>query len=193
MKTIPYLIVLLTLGSLTLAGEKPAAGPAGDWHGAIALPWTKLEIAVDLKEDAKTAAWSGTIDIPAHMLHGFTLSDVRVEGKQVSFKMPDIPGDPGFSGTLSADGEKMAGDFRQNGQPFPFTLELGAAKEPAGETPSYGVPGLDWLVIGKVLCGPAVRRSSCAWCCMSFRTRPAPSAPPSIASIKERKVFRSRL
>ena len=38
--------------------------------------------------------------------------------------------------------EKLAGDFRQNGQTFPFALELGAAKERAGETPSHGVPGV---------------------------------------------------
>ncbi|MEO8950518.1 MAG: hypothetical protein ABI362_00735, partial [Chthoniobacterales bacterium] len=70
------------------------------------------------------------------------LSDVSVEGKQVSFKMPDIPGEPAFSGTLSADGEKIAGDFRQNGQTFSFALELGVGKELAGETPSHGVPGV---------------------------------------------------
>ena len=67
MKAIPYL-VLLTLGSLALAVDKPAAGFAGHWNGAITLPGTKLQIAVDLKADAMSSAWSGTIDIPAQML-----------------------------------------------------------------------------------------------------------------------------
>ena len=56
--------------------------------------------------------------------------------------MPDIPGEPAFSGTFSADGGKLTGDFRQNGQTFPFALQLGAAKERIGGTPSHGVPGV---------------------------------------------------
>ncbi len=143
MKT-PIHFLIMTLASLSIAAAptEESPPPAGHWEGAITLPGTKLEIAVDLKAPApKDKAWSGTIDIPAQMLRDFGLADVKVEGPQVGFKMPNIPGEPTFNGTLSADGKHLAGDFSQNGQTFPFALERGVAKRSAGETPSKGVPG----------------------------------------------------
>lgn len=59
----------------------------------------------------------------------------------MAFKMPDIPGDPAFDGKMTDDGNQVVGDFRQNGQTFPFALNRGEATKRSGETPSHGVPG----------------------------------------------------
>ncbi len=143
MKT-SILLVLLALAGVSFAADappSPTAPPAGHWEGSINLPATKLGIAVDLESTAKSDAWSGTIDIPAQMLRGFKLADVKVEGARVTFKMPNIPGEPAFDGTLSENGGRLAGNFRQGGQTFPFALERRASSARAGETPSQGVPG----------------------------------------------------
>ncbi|MEO7167743.1 MAG: alpha/beta hydrolase [Chthoniobacterales bacterium] len=139
MKTIIPLL-LLTLAAVSAQAATPNA--AGHWQGAITLPGTKLEVAVELKAPAQAGQpWSGTIDIPAQMLRGFALTEVTVEGSRVAFKMPNIPGEPAFDGKMTDDGNRVVGDFRQNGQAFPFALNRGEATRRSGETPSHGVPG----------------------------------------------------
>ena len=67
---------------------------------------------------------------------------MKVDGLQITFGMPGIPGDPGFAGRLAPDGKSLAGDFTQGGQKFPFKLERKAKPATvAGDTPSRGVPG----------------------------------------------------
>lgn len=129
---------LLSLLLLFVTAPLRAADIAGDWHGEIDLPQTKLEIQVQLKNDA--GAWTGTISIPAQMLRNYALSPVGMEGDRVTFAMPDIPGDPTFTGTVSTDGATIAGEMTQGGQTFPFTLARGAITKP-GHTPNHGVPG----------------------------------------------------
>ena len=133
-------VLTLSLPRLAEAAES-AANPAGHWEGAITLPATALDIRVDL-ERAVDKSWQGTIDIPVQSLRSFKLNPVKVNGERVEFAMPGIPGDPQFTGRLAADSKSMAGDFKQNGQQYPFKLER--KPRPAaggGETPSHGDPG----------------------------------------------------
>src|SRR5262249_51520422 len=128
--------------ALTFGSAQANPMPSGHWEGAIILPGTKLQVAVDLKSPAKTDDnWSGTIDIPAQMLRGYALGDVKVAQTQVKFMMPNIPGDPVFDGRLTDDGKHLDGNFSQNGRTFHFALERAEAKQRSGETPSHGVPG----------------------------------------------------
>ncbi len=121
-----------------LASAANAAAPAGHWEGAIELPNTKLEIRVDFAPEGY--AGGGTIDIPVQNIRGFALGDVVVDGRDVSFRMPDIPGDPTFKGVISDD-SRINGTFTQGGQTFPFALERRASTARPGETPSHGIPG----------------------------------------------------
>ena len=116
----------LALFTLLIAPTAFAAGPpaAGHWEGAITLPTGPLKIAVDLAEAG--GEWSGTIDIPAQGLRGFALADVSVEDKNITFKLPKIPGNPGFAGTLSEGGDTLSGDFTQGGASLKFELKRGA-------------------------------------------------------------------
>jgi hypothetical protein len=66
--------------------------------------------------------WSADISIPAQMTEDFPLSDVKVEGREVSFRMADVPGDPTFTGALSEDGKTISGPFTQGGAALEFTL-----------------------------------------------------------------------
>lgn len=133
------LLVALLLSLAVLQGQTPGT-PAGHWEGAIRLPTTQLGIRVDL-EHAASGVWSGTIDIPVQGLRGFKLGDVRVNGGDVAFAMPGIPGEPVFKGKLSTDAKTLSGDFTQSGQTHPFKLERKPKALAAGETPARGMPG----------------------------------------------------
>lgn len=124
------------------AAEVPTTA-AGYWEGSVALPNMELKVAVELVQ-ANGAAWQGTIDIPMQGMRGFKLDPVKVEGGAVEFALPGIPGNPRFSGKLSADGKNMAGDFLQGSGQMPFQLERKTTKpavEPREPVPAHGVPG----------------------------------------------------
>jgi len=102
------------------AGGQEAPTPAGHWEGAIVVPGGELGIDVDLMVEAGT--WSGDISIPVQQTQDFVLSEVSVAGNEVSFLMAGVPGDPTFEGTMSEDGETIAGTFTQSGQSLTFRL-----------------------------------------------------------------------
>ncbi len=116
---IMILLVLLTAGSSWTVGQ---TNPAGHWEGAISTPGTELGMIVELKQEA--SALSGTISIPAQGLKGFTLANVKLQGQQLSFEMPNITGTPTFTGTLSADGNSVEGTMSQGGGPFPLSFAV---------------------------------------------------------------------
>lgn len=112
----------LGLSFVLLGGLAPAQdAAAGNWKGAILLPNGELGIVVELKHDQ--SQWSGTIDIPAQGVESMALGDVTVEGSEVSFKMPGVPGDPTFKGTLTDDGQEITGDFNQGPSKLSFRLQ----------------------------------------------------------------------
>lgn len=159
-----YIFSTSTL-AVALLLPAPAAGAddplAGHWEGAIELPGTKLQIRVDLEAPAAEGEWSGTIDIPAQTLRGYALDGIAVDDSVISFAMPNIPGDPVFSGTLSDDANKLSGTFQQGGQSFPFSLQrTEAAAAETGETPSRGIPGEGLVGIwqGSLRAGPTELR-----------------------------------
>lgn len=93
----------------------------GHWEGSIEIPGMTLEINIDFK--AKDAgSWEGDISIPAQKAKDLPLTEINVAGQNVSFAISEVPGDPRFKGTFSEDGTKIAGDFTQNEQTFPFAL-----------------------------------------------------------------------
>ena len=114
------LVVVLASGlTAPLAGD---AGIDGHWEGAIEIPGTPLAINVDFAADPD-GSLTGDISIPAQGLRDLALTELSKDGQQVTFKIPGIPGDPSFSGTLSDDGQGIRGTFAQGGGSFPFELE----------------------------------------------------------------------
>jgi pimeloyl-ACP methyl ester carboxylesterase len=126
----PLLLALLT--SLALAQPDPV----GAWRGVLGPDVVNLEIRVTLAADEAGDGLTGTIDIPAQGLFDFALADVALEGDDIAFVMPGIPGDPAFAGTI--DGDRIEGTFTQGGQPLPFFLERG--DEPLALRPQEPLP-----------------------------------------------------
>jgi CubicO group peptidase (beta-lactamase class C family) len=128
-----FLALLLSLTStLTFAAiqQNPVAG---HWEGAIKLPTGAINLSVDFaaSADGKLAA---TITIPQQGAKDLPLANVGFSDGEVTFGLPNVPGDPKFRGKLSADGQKIEGTFSQGGANFPCVLErktdpVAAAKE----------------------------------------------------------------
>jgi hypothetical protein len=123
--------------SSSLAQNQPTA--SGHWEGSIDVQGTVIEIIVDLTRSDK-GLWKGAIGMPAQGLKDYPLSNLKVEGTNVSFEMASVQGLPTFKGKLSADGKTLSGDLSQSGQTFPFKLDRkGDAKISATEAPSIKV------------------------------------------------------
>lgn len=116
--------------------QKESSNFVGHWKGAIVLPGTELEIKIDLSNEN---GWNGTIDIPVQGLRGFKLDNIKTDEANISFILPNIPGNPTFSGKLNNNSIK--GDFTQSGQKFKFFLNQAEREQRKAETPSKGLPG----------------------------------------------------
>ena len=131
-------LVLLAIPRLALAQDPSAAGR---WEGAIELPGQKLGVLVTLSA-GDGGAWGGSIDIPAQGAKKLELTAIRIDGSSVAFSISGIPGDPTFSGALSADGASISGDFTQGGQKFPF----GLTRRDTGKAAAQALIGFDAFV-----------------------------------------------
>ena len=128
----------IALGVLLIGGVLAAQdGPRGHWTGSIDVPGQSLDVEVDLDKTAN--GWTGSITIPAQHASGLPLEAIGVEKDKCTFRIKGAPGEPTFTGTLSADGKTLPGDFTQGGQSFPFKLER--AGEPKAE-PSQTSPAV---------------------------------------------------
>jgi hypothetical protein len=128
-------ILVWTIALSPLLAQAPAtegASPGGFWEGTVSLPTGDLAVSIDL-EAGEDGAWSATIDLPALGIRYMKLPEATVEGTSVLLKLIGMPGEPTFNGSLSEDGQAIAGNFVQGQQLFPFTLERTARPEGFGD------------------------------------------------------------
>jgi uncharacterized protein len=133
--------ILMSLHVTALLLAQTGGGAAGHWEGSIEIPGTPLPILCDLSR-GENGTWEGKLSIPAQNLRDFKLGSVVVDGPNVSFVMPGIPGDPTFKGKLAADSTAIAGEFTQGGRTLPFKLEhktgtIAEPKRPQEPKPPY--------------------------------------------------------
>jgi CubicO group peptidase (beta-lactamase class C family) len=121
-----FLSLLFLLPLATAAVAQPAAVD-GHWQGKIDVPGNPLKIDVDLAT-GDDGALSGDISIPVQGIADMALSDLVLADDEVRFKIPGIPGDPAFAGTLRDDGARLAGKFTQGGAELTFELVRGDDK-----------------------------------------------------------------
>jgi hypothetical protein len=111
----------IAMGALWIAGVLSAwaqDGPRGHWTGSVEVPNQSLAMEVDL--DKGPSGWIGSIGIPAQGSSGIPLGSITFANGKLAFHIQGAPGDPTFTGTLSADGKTMTGDFTQGPGSFPF-------------------------------------------------------------------------
>ena len=122
------------IGALGIAGVLSVwaqDGPRGHWSGSIELPNQTLAMEVDL--DKRPNGWIGSISIPAQNASGIPLDAITFTNGKCTFRLKGAPGDPTFTGTLSADGKTMAGDFTQG--PGTFRFKFSRTGDPKVEEP----------------------------------------------------------
>ena len=84
-----------------------------------------MTIALDFYEDG-AGVLAGDISIPQQGVRMLALASCERRGDEVGFELPRQPGDPVFRGTISADGQSIAGSLTQGGLSFPFRLTRAA-------------------------------------------------------------------
>lgn len=99
----------------------------GHWSGAVDTPAGSLGLEVDLDKTAD--GWIGSISIPAQNASGLPLEAISFSGGKGTFRIKGAPGDPTFTGVLSADGKTLDGQLSQGPQTLPLNLSrTGEAK-----------------------------------------------------------------
>ena len=127
----------ILLGALLITGALWAQdSPRGHWTGSIDLPDQSLAMEIDLDKDA--TGWIGSVAIPAQNASGIPLEAIGFTDGKCTFRIKGAPGQPTFTGTLSADGKTLSGEFTQGGGSFPAKLSrTGDAKiEKAAKSPA---------------------------------------------------------
>jgi hypothetical protein len=109
------------MGTTAKAAEAVSALEAR-WSGKIQIPGHELVLVVDL---AHGANWNGSVTLPGLNVKGAPLTEINVQGADVSFGIQAMTGPavepPKIKARLS--NEKLAGDFLQGGNSAPFILE----------------------------------------------------------------------
>ncbi len=103
----------------------------GNWQGAIEIPGMKLELSIHFQQEA--GQWKGFLNIPVQQIRDMVLADLLIEGKKVSFRLPEVPANASFSGNFDEKAERLEGKFSQAGQSFPMNLERASAAEKAAK------------------------------------------------------------
>ena len=136
------LIAIFTLAlrigaNTTIQAADVASGLEGRWSGKIQIPGHELILIVDL---AREGNWSGSATLPGLNVKGALLTDLKVQGADVSFAVQAMTGPsvepPKIKARLS--GKRLVGDFLQGGNTARFALEkIGPpqVEEPAHSTP----------------------------------------------------------
>lgn len=112
-------------------------GFEGVWSGVLEVGEQRLRTVFRLSRKAD-GAWTATIDSPDQGAQGIPVSSVQIEGKQITLKSELVQGE--FVGTLSEDGKRLEGIWKQGGGEFKLTLTRGeppARKRPQEPKPPF--------------------------------------------------------
>ncbi len=103
---------------------------AGHWEGTLQLPGGggQLKLTLDLKQDG--SAVTGDLGAPDQGPKTFPIQGGAMKEGRFAFQVPAIPGDAHATLTLSADGQKLEGQWFQGGTALPLSLGRGHVEVP---------------------------------------------------------------
>ncbi len=114
--------MVLLGGCLAATGawsQATAPSLAGDWQGTLA---GQLPLVLHLR--VADGGLTATLDSPAQGAMGLQGANAKLTGTTLSFDIPVIQGS--YSGTVSADGKTVTGDWKQVGKTFPLVFHMTA-------------------------------------------------------------------
>ena len=121
-------MVACLAGSALLSAQSDMRG---HWTGTLDTPVGSLGVEFDL--DKAADGWIGSASIPMQNATGLPLDAISFSDGIGTFRIKGAPGDPTFSGTLSADGKTLDGQFSQG--PGGIPLKLSRTGDPKVELP----------------------------------------------------------
>jgi pimeloyl-ACP methyl ester carboxylesterase len=144
MKTLFRSRALLALALLLTAagGSLPCAASApldGAWMGTLTTPGGNLRVVFHFTP-GPDGGLKGTLDSPDQAVTGLPIDKVTLDQGMVHCEIAIVRGT--FDGTLAADGQSIAGTWKQ-GQSLPLTLtpattaQIAPAKRPQEPTPPF--------------------------------------------------------
>ncbi|MDH4271091.1 MAG: nuclear transport factor 2 family protein [Candidatus Aminicenantes bacterium] len=116
------IFILLAAVSLAATFPQDPTPFLGDWKGTIERG-AKIELVFHFYLGAEKQ-FAGAIDIPASSVFGDAVADLKVEGKTISFSLPN---GASVKGALDESGNSLAMIWSRNGQDTNFTLTKTAA------------------------------------------------------------------
>ncbi len=114
------LILVAAPAAMVRAALADPPSLTGHWKGTLKLGDTALDYDIDFTP--KGTGWAGDITIPAQGARDHPLEGISLTGNTVAFRIPGVPGEPSFKGTLSIDGSTIKGTFTQGGKSTEFSL-----------------------------------------------------------------------
>ncbi len=94
--------------------------PSGEWNGTLQVPGFQLDMSITLIEDSE--GWNGTLDIPMQKIKRMELADLSIQGRDIYFSLPNVPGSASYSGQFAEDYNEVTGTFTQGGQNLDLTF-----------------------------------------------------------------------
>ncbi len=128
------IVLFLTCAGLGVASVQPV--PTGRWEGVIEIPGAEATLIVDLAQTSD-GQWTGSAILPGFGIKGAPLSDLKVDGSNVTFALKRKFAGSKFAGHMTAE-NILSGDFTFAGNTAPFTLHR--AGPPQVESPRVPTP-----------------------------------------------------
>ncbi len=127
MKNWKLFVATFVLITGTALAQGDSAG-VGHWEGKVLMPDQDFALTIDLDKNP-TGSWIGSLTFPKTTTVNAPLSSIAVADKAVRFQLVGIEGNPKFEGTLSADGQSIAGMAANAKGAVPFELKrIGEAR-----------------------------------------------------------------
>lgn len=123
MKKLLLLAVWLPL--LALSAQQPA-DIVGDWEGSLALPGMQLKMQLNLTLDEGDNL-AIAVDVPQQGINAMEATEVAFKKGALSFKLPGVPGNAGWSGNFKAAPDanaldSLVGNWEQGGRSMPLSF-----------------------------------------------------------------------
>ncbi|MCP5118181.1 MAG: hypothetical protein GY953_45790, partial [bacterium] len=127
-------LLYFLLATVVFVPTLSAVSVDGDWNATLQAGPATLRLAVHIVK-SDTGELSATMDSLDQGAMGLEIDSIVLEGNKLDFKMTKLMG--AYVGTVSADGQSIAGTWTQGPNSFPLKFErAGAAgadeQKPAG-------------------------------------------------------------
>ena len=118
-------LIVLLIALFPVLGIGQSA--SGEWNGTIEVPGFQLEMSITLLEDGDD--WNGRLDIPLQRVKGMELADLSIQGTDIYFALPEVPGTASYSGQFTDDFTAIEGTFIQAGQNLDLTFKKASQED----------------------------------------------------------------